>query len=162
MNAEQVQLLRFRVGERHYALPVEAVKEIIPFSDITRVPRTPPVVRGVINLRGNVVPVLDLAVRMGHGEIAADSLSCVLIIGDDEQPTDNELGLLVSAVEVVLQTAPDELQSPPQFGLGAPHHFVSRMAAQDGVFAPILDLSRVADIDELALSIHEESERQRI
>lgn len=154
------QLLRFRVGVRGYALRVEAIKEILPCGGLTRAPRTPPVVRGLINLRGNVATVLDLGQRLGHGSTVIDDLGCILIVADSVAGPDNEIGLLVSAVEVVLTLNPGQLQPPPGFGLGLPQHFVSAMAEHDGIFSPVLELATVVDLDELRASIHEESERQ--
>lgn len=146
--------LTFRTGNVTCAALVETVKEIIPFPPVTRVPRVSPVVLGVMNLRGSVVPVIDLSLRLELERTVPTARACVLVIGEGDHA---EIGLLVSSVNVVLDMTPEEIESVPDFGTGIRKNLLSGIARSGQDLIPILDFARIADENELSTIIQSAS-----
>jgi len=144
-----VQHLSFRVRKARYALPIELVREIIEYGQITTVPMMPSFIHGVINLRGNVVPVLDLAARFGFELTEPGKRTCIVII---ELPLDEQaqrIGLVVDAVDAVLDIDMGEVEPAPPFGAGLRTDFISGMARDERGFTIILDVRRVLSLDDI-------------
>jgi purine-binding chemotaxis protein CheW len=134
------ELLAFTLDQDPYAIPVERVREIVRLRPITSVPRVAREIRGVISLRGEVVQVLDLRMRLGLPPAMATRATRIIVLhGDDGEVT----GLLVDAVREVLRVTEDEIQAPP----GGESPFVSALCARDGGFVSLLDLERMTDLD---------------
>ena len=150
------QYLAFLVGRDEYAVPILRVREILAFEDATRVPATPPWIRGVVNLRGQVLPVIDLAVKFGLSATVASSRTCVVVfeVVIDSQPT--SVGALVDEVSQVLELAASEIEPPPSFGTQVRVEFLVGAALSKGRFALLLDSDRVLTSDEL-LAVSEAS-----
>lgn len=146
--------LTFQTGGVVCAAQVEAVKEIIPLPPVTRVPRVSPVILGVMNLRGNVVPVLDLALRLDLQGTSPTPRSCVLVIGEDEEI---EMGLLVSSVSVVLDITSEEIEPVPDFGTGIRKSLLQGIAKAGGELIPVLDLRKIADEQELSSLVQDKT-----
>lgn len=139
----QSQYLSFFLAGEEYGVNILRVKEIVELDVFTRVPSAPVGVRGVINLRGRVIPVIDLAVRFGLPESAITRRSCVVIA---EVMLDGEplvMGVLADAVSQVLEFRPEQLEPPPPFGTRARSEYVSAMGQAGRKFVIILDLERV-------------------
>lgn len=154
MNAvlyQEGQYLTFTLSGEMFALGITGIKEIIEYTEVTQVPMMPDFVRGVINLRGAVVPVIDLGARFGRNRAATTRRSCVVIIeshGEDGKPQD--LGLLVDTVCAVLDVEPGQIEPPPAFGAHIRVDFIAGMAKVDGRFVILLDADRVLSIDEMS------------
>jgi purine-binding chemotaxis protein CheW len=143
--------LTFFIAGEEYGVPILRVREIIGLdvATLTRVPAAPRCVRGVINLRGSVVPVADLAVQFGQPECTITKLTCVVVV---EVAFDDELtvmGLLVDAVNQTMELASEDTSAPPAFGTIARADFLLGMANVGKKFVLLLDLDRVLSADEL-------------
>jgi purine-binding chemotaxis protein CheW len=148
--AERRQYLCFTLAGADYAVGILQVREILQFEGITRVPGVPPSVRGVLNLRGSVVPVVDLALKFGLGETAITKRTCVLIV---EAALDGELavlGVMADQVREVLELGPEEIEPPPAFGARVRVEYLQGMGRVGRGFALLLDLERVLAADERA------------
>lgn len=143
------QFLSFRAQGERYALAIDSVREITEYRSMTPVPMMPAFVRGVINLRGHVVPVIDLACRFGLGVTDPGKRTCVIIM--DVETSDGEqlrFGLLVDAVDSVFDVE-DNLEPPPRFGTGLRADFIAGMVREASGFIIILDITRVLSIDDM-------------
>ncbi|MCR8720593.1 chemotaxis protein CheW [Pseudomonas syringae USA007] len=148
---EEAQYLTFMLGGEMFAIGILGIKEIIEYGSLTVVPMMPAFVRGVINLRGAVVPVVDLSARFGRQNSEITRRSCVIIIEastEDGQPQD--IGLLVDNVSAVLEIPASQIEPPPNFGARIRADFISGMAKVDGHFVIVLEVERVLSIDEMS------------
>jgi purine-binding chemotaxis protein CheW len=149
MDAEH-QYLSFRLGEETFALGILAVREIIEYGGVTDVPMMPACVRGVINLRGAVVPVLDLASRLGRGPSPIGRRSCIVIVESGAPPEQQVLGLLVDAVNAVLDIDAAQIEPPPGFGAGLRNDFIAGIGKVNGKFIILVSLEAVLNVPEIA------------
>ena len=151
----QQQCLTVQVGEEMFALGIEAICEILEYRDLTIVPLVPPLIRGVINLRGAVVPVIDLAVRLGRASSPVTERSCIVIVElphSSHLPRGYKLGLVVDAVSQVRALPATDQVPTPEFGTHLRQDFIRAMARIEGRFMALLDVERVLWLPELALS----------
>lgn len=131
------------------ALPINRVREIIEYGHLTAVPMMPSYVLGVINLRGNVVPVVDLSARFGSGATQLGKRTCIIIL---ELPCDDAthlVGLVVDAVDEVLDIEPSQIEPPPGLGTVIRSDFILGMARREQGFLIILKVDRLLDLHEL-------------
>jgi purine-binding chemotaxis protein CheW len=145
--------LTFFIRGEEYAAPILRVKEIIEFETVTRVPSTPAHVRGVINLRGAVLPVIDLAAKFGHGESAATRTTCIVVV---ETRVDGEtlvVGLIADSVSEVVEIADEQIEEPPAFGTGVRVDFLAGMGKLDHKLVLVLDIDRVMSPVEIQQTI---------
>lgn len=149
---QPVQYLTFSMADEECAVPVLRVREIIEHDTLTRIPSTPAWIRGVINLRGGVVPVVDLAAKFGLPERPVTSRTCIVIVevGVDGQPV--LAGILADAVSQVVDIASPDIEAPPSFGTGIRVDYLLGMARSGKKFALLLDIDRVLSTDELAVA----------
>lgn len=147
--AAEIQHLSFRVRQARYALPIELVREIIEYGQITGVPMMPSCIHGVINLRGNVVPVLDLAARFGMARTEAGKRTCIVIIELDLNEIQQRIGLVVDAVDAVLDIRTADVEPAPAFGAGIRTDFIAGMARDDRGFTIILEVRKVLSLDDI-------------
>lgn len=144
------QYLSFQVAGDDYAIGVLQIHEIIEFADaITRVPHAPPSVRGVLNLRGRVVPVVDLAVRFGLPATVPTRRTCVIIVDVPAADETVVLGLLADAVDQVIDLTTDTIQPPPTFGTRVRTEFLLGLGSVGDRFVMLLDLPRLLAEEEL-------------
>lgn len=145
------QYLSFQLGGEMYAIAILCVREIIEYGRVTPVPMMPAWMRGVINLRGAVVPVIDLSARFGGAPAAVGRRSCIVIIevGGGERGVD-VLGVVVDAVHEVVDVEGAAIEPAPAFGAGVRADFIAGMARLDGRFVILLDVDRVLSVDELS------------
>jgi purine-binding chemotaxis protein CheW len=143
------QYLTFALGRDTFAVEIAPIREIIEYPGLTEIPMTPEFLRGVINLRGAVVPVIDLSVRFGRPLTAIGRRTCVVIIeiAGDNGPM--PLGILVDGVNEVLEVDAEMIEDRPEFGLGLRTDFVRGMIRRDGRFIVILDTAQVLSAHEL-------------
>lgn len=143
------QFLTFKLDQELFAMEVSRVREVLEFNKITRVPRTPNYMRGVINLRGNVVPVVDLRLKLGLEATQMTVDTCVVIseIAIDGETT--VLGALVDSVQEVIDLEASNVAPPPRLGKQVDTTAVRAMGKRDEQFIMILDLDRIFSLQEL-------------
>jgi purine-binding chemotaxis protein CheW len=141
--------LTFRLGEEVFALDVATVREVLDLTSITKVPRTPEFMRGVINLRGSVVPVLDLRLAFNVSRTEKTVNTCIIVV---EVAVDEErlvVGALADSVEEVIDLEPEQIQPAPSIGASVRTEFIRGMGRRDSEFLMILDIDRVFSTTEL-------------
>jgi purine-binding chemotaxis protein CheW len=143
------QNLSFRCMKTALALPIDRVREIIEYGQVTSVPLMPGYVRGVLNLRGNVVPVIDLAFRFGGQPTLIGKRTCIIILELPIGSTNQLAGLIVDAVDEVLDIDASQIEPPPEFGTGINTQFILGMARQDNGFLIILNAEAMFSEEEL-------------
>ena len=148
------QYLTFSLAGEVFALGILNVKEIIEFGNLTEIPMMPPFIKGVINLRGSVVPVIDLAVRFGGNSTEVARRTCIVIVeisvGGDEEAK-HDIGIIVDAVNEVLEIPRSEIEPAPSFGAKIRADFIQGMGKVDGRFVIILNVERVLSTEEIAM-----------
>ena len=147
---EQTQYLTFTIGDEEYALGILRVREIIQYDTVTRVPRMPPWIRGVINLRGGVVPVLDLALKLGLPAAEVTKETCIVI---SEVAADGEsclMGIVADTVCQVIDLSASEIEPAPAFGTRVRVDYLHGMGKVGRRFVLLLDAERVLSADELS------------
>lgn len=145
-----VQYLTFMVGGEAFAIGIMAIKEIIEHGHLTVVPMMPACVRGVINLRGAVVPVIDLAARFGGEPANVSKRTCIVIVELHRDGERQDVGVVVDAVNEVLEIARTDIEPPPAFGARIRTEFIAGMGRIDGRFVIILDVDHVLSMEENA------------
>lgn len=143
------QHLSFRVRDSRYALALNRVREVIDCSTVTPVPLMPAFVLGIVNVRGCMVPVIDLAARFGMMQTLRGKRTCLVIaeaaLGDDL----HRIGLLVDAVETVIDAHPDDIEPPPPFGTGIRQDFIAGVLRNAAGNTLIIDLQQVVALNEM-------------
>lgn len=155
-NHDAGQYLTFRLGDEMFAVGISGVREILEFDRITEVPNTPDFMLGVINLRGEVVPVVDLRIKFAVTETKKTVDTCIIIT---EIPMDGELnciGALADSVKEVLTLEEDDIQDAPGIGTGIDTSFIKSMGKKDDTFIIILDFQKIFTLEELAYMGEEE------
>lgn len=162
LSAEQAQYLSFYLAGEEYALGILKVKEIIEYDTLTCVPQTPPFIRGVINLRGSVVPVADLAVKFGLPESAITKWTCIVIVEIDFDGEQIVMGILADSISQVIDLQPHDIEVPPSFGTKVDVDYLLGMGRLGKKFVLILDIDRVLSNKELqaAVSLHEADQQE--
>ena len=147
--AVQQQYLTFFLADEEYAVNIQKVKEIIEYSSVTKVPKVPGWIRGVINLRGNVVPVVDLAVRFGLDERPTTKTTCIVIVEVQQDAENTVMGVIADAVNQVIELNPGDIEQPPAFGTRVRLEYLAGMGKLGKKFALILNIDRVLSAAEL-------------
>jgi len=143
------QFLTFSLGGEILAMEIRFIREILQYGGITEVPLTPPAVRGVMNLRGAVIPVIDLAVRFGRPPAPVDRRTCTVILEVDEGDSTTVMGIVVDFVREVLDINDAEIEPPPTFGNTLRGDFLRGIGKVGGKFVLLLDVERVLSAEEL-------------
>ena len=143
------QYLTFVLGGEVFALGILAIKEIIEYSDLTTVPMTPEYVRGVINLRGAVVPVLDLLVRFARQPSPVTKRTCIVIVEINAGGERHDIGLVVDAVNAVLDIPAGDIEPPPAYGASVRTEYIHGMAKVNNRFVILLDVDQALAAEEL-------------
>ena len=143
------QYLTFQLGGEMFAVGILNVKEIIEYGHLTEIPMMPAFIRGVINLRGAVVPVIDLAARFGGKTTQVARRTCIVIIEVVDQDFRSDIGILVDAVSEVLEIPASEIEPPPSFGAKIRADFIFGMGKVSGKFVIILNINNVLSIEEI-------------
>jgi purine-binding chemotaxis protein CheW len=152
-GVEIQQYLTFDLAGEEYAISILRIREIIEYGQVTRVPRMPGWVRGVINLRGNVVPVIDLAVKFGMPETLTSKLSCVILVEVEIDGDSVVMGVVAEAVNQVVDLSQSDIRIPPAFGTKLKADFLMGMGSVGKKFALILDIDKILITDELLAAI---------
>ena len=149
---ETVQYLTFNLSDEIFAIDVSKVREILEFTSITKVPQTPEFMRGVINLRGSVVPVIDLRLNFGMACTEQTVNTCIIVV---EVNLDSEmvvLGALADSVQEVVEMEPDQIEPAPHLGTKLNTDFIKGMGKIDNEFVMILDIDKVFSSEDIALA----------
>ncbi len=147
---EQQQYLTFMLTGETYAIGILRIKEIIQYGQLTEVPRMPAFIRGVINLRGAVVPVIDLSARFGKQPTSIGRRNCIIIIEVAMGAETQNVGVMVDAVNAVLEIPADEIEPAPTFGANIRADFIAGMGKINGKFVIILNIQHVLSMDDMA------------
>jgi purine-binding chemotaxis protein CheW len=144
------QHLTFALGGEMYAMRILNVKEIIEYGHLTEIPMMPPFIRGVINLRGAVVPVIDLASRFGNEPTCVGKRTCIVIAELAEEHGAQDVGVMVDAVSEVLDIPASEIEPAPTFGAQIRTDFIEGIGKINGRFVILLNVRNVLSIEEMA------------
>jgi len=150
---EAQQYLTFTLTGEPYAINIQRIKEIIQYGELTEVPRMPAFIRGVINLRGAVVPVIDLSSRFGKPPTVVGRRNCIIIIEVEVGSGTQSIGVMVdavNAVNAVLEIPATEIEPAPKFGSNIHTDFIAGMGKIDGKFVIILNIQYVLSMDDMA------------
>ena len=145
------QYLTFALAGEMFAVGILNVKEIIEYGNLTEIPMMPSFIRGVINLRGAVVPVIDLAARFGGQPAEIQRRTCIVIVEVPQEEGKHDIGIMVDAVSEVLEIPGSEIEPAPAFGARIRADFIAGMCKVNSKFVIILDIMRVLSVDEMAV-----------
>jgi purine-binding chemotaxis protein CheW len=148
---ETTQHLTFKLDEEVFAVDISKVREVLEFTTVTKVPQTPPFMRGVINLRGSVVPVVDLRLKFGMSETSRTVNTCVIIVEVALDGESTVLGALADSVQEVFELEPGQIEPAPKIGTRLKTEFIKGMGKRDDEFIIILDIDKVFTTDELTI-----------
>jgi purine-binding chemotaxis protein CheW len=157
MTAEEEQArqyLTFLLGGEMFAIGILNIKEIIEYGSLTEVPMMPEFIRGVINLRGAVVPVVDLSARFGRKRTEITRRTCIVIIEVETNDEKHDVGVVVDSVSEVLEIPATEIEPAPSFGTKIRADFIQGMGKVNGKFVIILSVNNVLSLDDLAMLEH--------
>lgn len=143
--------LTFALADEEYGLPVLRVREIIQMMDITEVPQVPPHIRGVLNLRGKVIPVIDLRIKFGLAQADVTSRTCIVVVEVALASSRVLMSLIVDRVSEVLNIVADEIEQTPEFGDRVCTDYIKGMAKVKGGVKILLDLDRILGTDDAAV-----------
>jgi purine-binding chemotaxis protein CheW len=146
---ENAQYLTFRLDRELFAVDIAKVREVLEFTTVTRVPRTPDFMRGVINLRGNVVPVVDMRLKLGLSQTEKTVNTCVIITEVEVDGESTVLGALTDSVQEVIELDSAQVLPAPRMGTRIDTSVIRGMGKRDEEFIIILDINRVFSADEL-------------
>jgi len=150
MAEREGKYLTFTLAEEEYGISILKIKEIIGMMPITSVPQTPEFVKGVINLRGKVIPVIDLRLRFGMGEIEYTERTCIIVVEIESQTGTVMIGIVVDSVSEVLNIKGDDIEDTPTFGTKLNTDYILGMAKMEGGVKILLDIDRVLNSEEIA------------
>lgn len=149
-QAQAQQFLTFRIRAEHFGLALEKTREILEYGQVTQVPLMPNFLHGIINLRGDVVPVIDLAVRLGRAPIDIQRRSCIIVVELTTDTGQQVLGLLADAVSEVIDIEASAIEDTPAFGAQIRAEFIQGIAKYEGEFIVLLNADEALSIRELA------------
>ncbi len=149
---ESTQYLTFKLLNEVYALDISKVREVLDYTRVTKVPQTPEYMRGVINLRGSVVPVVDMRLRFGMGRTDRTINTCIVIVEVVLAGETTILGALADSVEEVMELTPDQIEPAPKIGTHLNTEVIKGMGKHNDDFVILLDVDKVFSIDDLAFA----------
>lgn len=148
-ESESQQYLTFYLSGEMYAIGILHIKEIIEYGNLTIVPMMPAFIRGVINLRGSVVPVIDLAARFGRAPLSVTRRSCIVIVEMLVEEVHYDIGVVVDSVSAVLEIHASDIEPPPVFGAQIRTDFIKGMGKVNNRFVIVLDVASVLSVGEM-------------
>ena len=150
MVKKEGKYLTFSMANEEYGIGILKIKEIIGMMPITTVPQTPDFVKGVINLRGKVIPVIDLRLRFGMEAIDYNDRTCIIVVEIEGSASTIQIGIVVDAVSEVLNVNADDIEDTPAFGTSLDTDYILGMAKMEGGVKILLDIDRVLNTGEIA------------
>lgn len=148
-SIETTQYLTFNLSDEVFAVDVGRVREILEITSITKVPQTPDFMRGVINLRGSVVPVIDLRLKFGMSETERTVNTCIIVVEVNMDGETIVLGSLADSVQEVIEMEPEQIEAAPHIGTHLNTDFIKGMGKHDNRFVMILDIDKIFSAQEL-------------
>jgi purine-binding chemotaxis protein CheW len=148
----QSQYLTFMLGDEMFAIRIAGIREILEYGQATAVPMAPPFIRGVLNLRGSVLPIIDLAIRFGRSSREQTKRTCVVVVEVAGPNGRQPIGIRVDAVNEVLDIAPGDIEPAPEFGARLRSYFVLGLGKVEDRFVVILDPERVLSLEEISVA----------
>jgi purine-binding chemotaxis protein CheW len=145
------QYLTFQLGDEVFGLEVSNVREILELTNVTKVPKTPDFMIGVINLRGSVVPVLDMRVKFGLTRTEHTINTCIIVVEVDFEGEATIIGALVDSVKEVFELEPDQIEPPLKIGTQLKTEFMKGMGKRNDNFFILLDINKVFSFEEITL-----------
>ena len=146
---ETRQYLTFKLDKEVFAVDVHKVREILEMIPITRVPKTPDYMRGVINVRGSVVPVIDIRLKFGMSKTEKTVNTCIIVLEVMQKGEPIIVGALADSVQEVFELAPESIEPAPKIGTNLRLDFIKGIGKRDGEFSIILDTEKILSTDEL-------------
>lgn len=150
-QVKEGKYLTFSMANEEYGIGILKVKEIIGMMPVTPVPRTPGYVKGVINLRGKVIPVIDLRLRFGMPQAEYTDRTCIIVVDVTTSAGELQMGIVVDSVSEVLNIKPEEIDPTPSFGTNLQTEYIRGMAKMDAGVKILLDINRVLNQEETEL-----------
>jgi purine-binding chemotaxis protein CheW len=151
MEEKEGKYLTFTLAEEEYGIGILKIKEIIGMMAITTVPQTPKFVKGVINLRGKVIPVIDLRLRFGMESMDYTERTCIIVVEIDGTASTVQIGIVVDAVSEVLNITGKDIEDTPTFGAKLNTNYILGMAKMEGGVKILLDIDRVLNGNEISV-----------
>lgn len=149
-NISSNQFVTFKIEEEMYAIDVFKIREILEVPDITKVPGMPPMIRGVINIRGAVVPVLDLKMKFGQDKTEETQDTAVIVTEITNEDGVIQIGILVDAAREVITLEPENIEEPPRLGIFIDNKYLSGMGKINEEFVIILNIDKILSEDEIS------------
>jgi purine-binding chemotaxis protein CheW len=149
---DTTQFLTFGLGDDIFAIDVIKAKEVLDFAEVTQVPQTPDYMLGVINLRGSVVPVIDMRRKFNMATTDRTRNTCIVVVEVDVDGDTVTVGALVDSVREVIDLSPAQIEPPPRIGTKLNTEFIKGMGNLDDRFVIILDIDKVFSIDDLVMA----------
>jgi purine-binding chemotaxis protein CheW len=146
--------LTFHLGDEGYGLEILKVQEIIGMLEITKIPQTPNYVKGVINLRGKVIPVIDLRLKFGMPEQELTRKTCIIVVQIQKNDTALIIGIVVDEVSEVLNISGEQIEAAPSLGMQVNTHFILGMAKTESAVKILLDIDKVLSAEEMNALTH--------
>jgi purine-binding chemotaxis protein CheW len=159
-NIETNQYLTFKLEDEVFGLAIGKVREVLDFTTITKVPRTPEYMRGVINLRGSVVPVVDLHLKFGLAQTEKTVNTCIIIVEISMEGEITVLGALADSVQEVVELEPEQIEPAPKIGTKLNTEFIKGMGKREDQFIILLDIDKVFSNEELSVVQRAETHAQ--
>jgi len=151
MEEREGKYLTFTLADEEYGIGILKIKEIIGMMPVTTVPQTPRFVKGVINLRGKVIPVLDLRLRFGMESVDYTERTCIIVVEIDGTVGTVQIGIVVDSVSEVLNIKGEDIEDTPTFGTKLDTNYILGMAKMEGGVKILLDIDRVLNSDEISV-----------
>lgn len=148
---ERKTYLTFQLGDEVFAVDVQHVHEVLDFRDTTRIPGAPDFMRGIINLRGSVVPVVDMRLKFGMSETERKVSTCVIVMDVGRGENRTVIGAIADAVREVFEFEPGQIEPPPRFGEHGGMDFIQAIGKRDGQFIIILNFNKAFSTEEVVL-----------
>ncbi|MEO5334708.1 MAG: chemotaxis protein CheW [Magnetococcus sp. YQC-5] len=148
---EPTQFLTFHLDKEVFAIDISKIKEVLEFTTLTKIPRTPDFMCGVINLRGSVVPVVDLRLKFGMPKSEKTVNTCIIIIDVTQEDGTSVIGAMADSVKEVMELDPSQIEPPPKIGTGLRTDFIRGMGKQHDHFVILLDTDKIFSTAELNL-----------
>ena len=159
-SIETNQYLTFKLEDEVFGLAIGKVREVLDFTTITKVPRTPEYMRGVINLRGSVVPVVDLHLKFGLAQTEKTVNTCIIIVEISMEGEITVLGALADSVQEVVELEPEQIEPAPKIGTKLNTEFIKGMGKREDQFIILLDIDKVFSNEELSVVQRAETNAQ--
>ena len=150
MGQREGKYLTFTLASEEYGISILKIKEIIGMISITSIPQTPDYVKGVINLRGKVIPVVDLRMKFGMRAIDYDERTCIIVLEIGEKGSELMIGIVVDTVSEVLNIKGEEIEDTPHFGTALDTDYIMGMAKSEDAVKILLDIDKILKADEMA------------